>query len=459
MAYANSFIVGSQTAQVALVEARINDICYRTDLQETFILAGNPPSLFSSWEQIANPSAAIYAAGAGITVVGNVIASTHELPSGVDVGSTANAYVVNPIPAVTLTQGASFTFTTTRANSGVTTMNASGTGVQPLRTITALPFTGGEIPGARQTYQATWDGVEWILTGTLNTGVPANPVGTLNLAGAYVIPTAGTQNGSSAGLTFMSTGASDVDSFDRQMLNFVWVSTDGGNFNYNLSMGFDGDDIFLITGSIQNIAIEVPTEWFRDVTINNQGTGFSFQIQQNNVPGDGVNAIQILQPVETGNAIIYGIDATIGKTNVYNGIPTVSGGQPAEYATVDLVGQDAAISATDLYTPLATGMFRISVYAKVTTPDGASSSLGGSAGLTIGYTDGTDSVPQTTVAQLATQAGAAAIVNAGNTTATKLLGSVVIFAKTGVPITYAFDYASGTPAAMAYEIHLKVEAL
>ena len=91
--------------------------------------------------------------------------------------------------------------------------------------------------------------------------------------------------------------------------------------------------------------------------------------------------------------------------------------------------------------------------------DGASSSLGGSTGLTIGYTDGTDSVAQTLVAQLATQAGASAIVNSGNTTATKLLGSVVIFAKTGVAITYAFDYTSGTPAAMAYELHLKVEAL
>ena len=159
----------------------------------------------------------------------------------------------------------------------------------------------------------------------------------------------------------------------------------------------------------------------------------------------------------SGNAGIAG--ATVTLTGDASASTTVSGGVPAEYATVDEVGQTAAITTTTLYMPAATGWYRISVYAKVTTPDGASSSLGGSAGLTIGYTDGVDSTVQTLIAQLAKETGATAIVNAGNTTATKLVGQTQVFAKTGVAITYAFDYTSGTPATMAYELHLKLEAL
>ena len=74
-------------------------------------------------------------------------------------------------------------------------------------------------------------------------------------------------------------------------------------------------------------------------------------------------------------------------------------------------------------------------------------------------TSGTGTGAMPVVAQLAKETGATAIVNAGNTTATKLVGQTQVYAKTGVAITYAFDYTSGTPATMAYELHLKLEAL
>ena len=381
------------------------------------------------------------------------------LPNGADVGSGNNAYVVNPTPAVTATFGASFTFTTTHASTGPATMNASGTGVKNLRTLANTAFTGTEInSGGTQVYQATYDGTEWLLTGTLVAGTPANSAGTLNLSGAYVIGTPLTGNAlSSAGLTFLSTPG-DSGTFDRNLLNFVWVPLAGGS-NLLASFGFDGDDVFLLTGTTNAFAIEIPTEIFRPLSIFNQVFGDNFVIQSNQPGHAGDAALVVLRPIGGDSARMWEINATTGLMLSYGGIATVSNGAPAEYATVDLTGKTAAITTTTLYTPVATGMFRISVYAKVTTVDGASSSLGGSTGLTIGYGDGTDSVAQTLVAQLATQAGAAAIVNAGNTTATKLLGSVVIFAKTGVAITYAFDYTSGTPATMAYELHLKVEAL
>ena len=76
MAYAESFICGSQTAMLALVNARVNDICKRTDIQQTFILTALPPSNLANWSQIlfgSSPSA--FTAGPGIEIEDSVISS------------------------------------------------------------------------------------------------------------------------------------------------------------------------------------------------------------------------------------------------------------------------------------------------------------------------------------------------------------------------------------------------
>lgn len=143
-----------------------------------------------------------------------------------------------------------------------------------------------------------------------------------------------------------------------------------------------------------------------------------------------------------------------GKVGTYNGIATVSNGVPSEIATIDLTGQVAAIASTLLYTPTASGMFRISAYLKITTA-GTSPVLGP---LTITFTDGTDSVAQSMVMQLSTQAGASATTNAGNSTTSTLNGEMVIWAKTGVAINYAVAL-TGTVGTAAYEVHLKCEAM
>lgn len=158
-----------------------------------------------------------------------------------------------------------------------------------------------------------------------------------------------------------------------------------------------------------------------------------------------------------GSLFLGGFKTTfnnVGLLTQYNNINTVSNGIPSEYATVDRTGQVAAITATTLYTPVATGMFRVSAYLKITTT-GTSPVLGP---VTITYTDGTDSVAQSNVMLLATQAGAAATSNAGNTTTSTLNGSMVIFALTGVAIQYAVAL-TGTVGTAAYEVHLKLEAL
>lgn len=122
-----------------------------------------------------------------------------------------------------------------------------------------------------------------------------------------------------------------------------------------------------------------------------------------------------------------------------------------EVAETNLTAQGAAISATTLFTPSVTGFYRIDLYLKVTRAATTSSTLGA---VTIGYTDGSDSVAQTIVAGLITQAGALATTNAGNATSSKLYGSVTIFALAAVAVTFAVAYVSSGATTMQFEAHL-----
>jgi hypothetical protein len=140
-----------------------------------------------------------------------------------------------------------------------------------------------------------------------------------------------------------------------------------------------------------------------------------------------------------------------GKVADYNAIATVSNGVPSEYATIDVTGQTAALTAQTLYTPAASGMFRISWTADMTTADTTSSTLGGTNGFQVTYTSPTDSVSKTTVP-------GNSVTSAANTTGTAIGGCLVVYAKTGVAMTYSFGYTAGT-GNMAYELHVKVEAL
>ncbi len=147
-----------------------------------------------------------------------------------------------------------------------------------------------------------------------------------------------------------------------------------------------------------------------------------------------------------------------------NGNIIDSGGiAPNTTATVDLATQQASITPTALFTPTATGMFRVSYYAKVTTISaGGTSILGGTTGLVLTFTDGTDSVAQTAFTLPEdNQAGTALSVGTGNTTNTTqatLTGAATFWAKTGVGITYAFGYST-TVGTMQYELHIKIEAM
>jgi hypothetical protein len=150
---------------------------------------------------------------------------------------------------------------------------------------------------------------------------------------------------------------------------------------------------------------------------------------------------------------ILGAPFTVGTITAAD---LAGAGVAVEKATVDLTAQTTALGPTSLINPPLTRMYRLSAYLKVTTVDATSSTLGP---LTITYTDGSDSVAQSNIMLMADQTGAAVTSNSGNTTVSTLNGSMVIWVAAGGPIQYSIGYASNVPGTMAYEVHLKLEAM
>lgn len=147
------------------------------------------------------------------------------------------------------------------------------------------------------------------------------------------------------------------------------------------------------------------------------------------------------------------------KFTTYNNITTVGNGVPSEVGTQDLTGQTAAKTATTLYTPTATGMYRISIYLQITTAASTSSVLGGGTGVVITYNDGDGNVAQSNTVAMDSPTGTVVTTSATNTTATNLIGEIVVYAKTGVAIQYAIGYTSVGVTAMQYAAHLICEAM
>ncbi len=191
-------------------------------------------------------------------------------------------------------------------------------------------------------------------------------------------------------------------------------------------------------------------------TINQTGsasgsyTGITVNAIETSLKGT-TNKLLSLQAGTTGGTVEFDI-TNAGVISTYNAIATVSNGVPSELANRDLTAQSAAITATTLYATTATGMYRVSWSATITTVDGVSSVLGGAGGFQVIYTSPTDSVVKTTVA-------GNSVTSSANTTGTAVGGCEVVYANTGTNIKFTYGYTSATPGQMVYELHIKVESL
>jgi hypothetical protein len=118
----------------------------------------------------------------------------------------------------------------------------------------------------------------------------------------------------------------------------------------------------------------------------------------------------------------------------------------------------AAITPTTLYTPSATGFYRLSYVATVTTAATVSSTLGGANGFQMIYTnDNGDS--NTKISSPTTP-----VVSSGNATGsspagTSISGTLCGFCEAGFPIQYSMGYTSSGATPMAYDLAVWLEFL
>jgi hypothetical protein len=129
--------------------------------------------------------------------------------------------------------------------------------------------------------------------------------------------------------------------------------------------------------------------------------------------------------------------------------------------TIDLTAQTGALSAQALFTTLSNGagQYRITWTAKVTTADSVTSTLGGTTGLRVTYTDADDAVSVTTPAWWGGGNNGTAPTSASlNTTQTQLSGEITVNAAASSSMTFAFGYTAATPN-MQYSLHIRVEAI
>lgn len=116
---------------------------------------------------------------------------------------------------------------------------------------------------------------------------------------------------------------------------------------------------------------------------------------------------------------------------------------PSRTKTVDLAAQGAAIGTTAIGSPSATGLYRVSVYQRITTVAGVSSSL-------------TTTIAWTESGVACSQAGAALT---GNLTTTTGSFTLLIRADAATPISYSTAYASNAAGVMKYRISITLESV
>jgi len=151
----------------------------------------------------------------------------------------------------------------------------------------------------------------------------------------------------------------------------------------------------------------------------------------------------------TGSSTFTG---TAAKTYTF---PASTATVVGRVATAQIAATASATSTTTLFTPPADGFYRIAIYLKITTT--GTSPVAGP--VTITYTDALGSVAQSHVMLLQSVTGTVVTTTVNNSTTTGTVnGSMVIYAKSGVNITYAIA-VSGTFGAGRYQAFITCEAL
>ena len=255
--------------------------------------------------------------------------------------------------------------------------------------------------------------------------------------------TVGGANGIKAGATVLSGNLSTTGT----------LAVTGSSTLANLNLSSGSITTTASTLSIQPLAPSGP------------GVGYATTVSGGNATGGGSNAggNLILSAGGSSGAAPAATILLSSSVSSYNSITTAGNGIPAEYAAVDALAQTAAITTTTLYAvPSAVSLprlFRLSWSAKIVTAATTGASTSTLGALTIVYTDH-DGVAVTLTCGAMIAAGSIATTSTANTTGTVLMGiPLILNCQQSSNITYAFAYASNTAAQMAYDLHVRLEAL
>lgn len=169
VAITDTFVVASQAEQLALTAER-GDVAIRTDLNKSFILRTDDPTVFSNWQELLAPSG-----GGGSS--GTVTSVAIVTANGVS-GNVANA---STTPAITLTLGA-ITPTSVAATGNVTGANLSGTNTGDQTNVPGNAGTATKLATARTINGVAFDGTAPITVPAVDTATPRLPLTELSLA-------------------------------------------------------------------------------------------------------------------------------------------------------------------------------------------------------------------------------------------------------------------------------------
>lgn len=282
-------------------------------------------------------------------------------------------------------------------------------------------------------------------------------------------------------VTLQGFGGQTISGAANVVLNTQWttvtVQLDGANV-----IALDAGDVALAgdLGGTPASPTVVSTHLSSPLPVAQGGTGDATLTLNAVLYGNGTSGILSVGPGAAGTVLtgtgaapafsasptLTALTLTAGisigtKVTSYGGVATVSNGVPAIYFKVDASTQSAAISGAALFTATLVGQYEISWSAVVTQAATTSSTLGGSLGFQVSYTDNDTNASVTTPQAGAPSAGvnqAYSQTNQGNTVGTQVSGVVIINAKAGA-VTYSFDYTSVGGTVMQFAIHAKVTYL
>lgn len=308
------------------------------------------------------------------------------------------------------------------------------------------------------TYGGTSNNTGTMVNAIFNTTLNGSgTVTAVNSSNAAIITSSGSSNTITTARSYLGSnniaGTGTISTYIGYDQTFTYQNVAGTTTDtYGMRIGNASKGASYTLTNFYGVDIEDQTATFGGVKIGFYQKGTNLEnrfVSNNNSFGQDATAGAVIDVA--GKLFID----TNGKITKYNNVTTVECGTPSIVASSKLTTQSAAIAATTIYAVPASGagFYKINWVASVTRAATTSSVLGGATGFQVTYTDLNDSVVKTSNPTTVSNE-----TSAGNTTATTVSGTRIVYAKASTNIQYAFGYTSVGGTTMQYDLSIFVEA-